>query len=89
MSSCQIHWLQMDLLYQNQIYTSTCLYSKDSLLPHGIVFVDCNLQQSLYGLKQGPRAWFEKTQQTLQLDGFQQSKYDLSFVFRHTSHGIT
>lgn len=49
----------------------------------------CRLRQSLYGLKQGPRAWIEKTQKTLQLYGFQQSKYDLSLEFRRTSHGIT
>ena len=47
------------------------------------------LCRSLYGLKQSPRAWFEKFQDALlQLD-FHPSPYDLSMFLHHAPIGIT
>jgi hypothetical protein len=43
------------------------------------------LKRSLYGLKQVPRAWFEKFRTTLM---FTQSQYDSSLFFRKTALGI-
>ena len=44
----------------------------------------CKLKRSLYGLKQSPRAWFEKFRSTLLCFSFTQGQYDSS-LFVHTS----
>ena len=47
----------------------------------------CKLKRSLYGLKQSPRAWFDKFRSTLLQFSFEQSKYDSSLFLRKTSTG--
>ena len=39
---------------------------------------DCRLRKSLYGLKQSPRAWFDKFSQAVEEFGMQKSKFDHS-----------
>jgi Reverse transcriptase (RNA-dependent DNA polymerase) len=43
----------------------------------------CLLKKSLYSLKQVPRAWFEKLQESLLHLGFQPSNYDPSLFLSH------
>lgn len=51
----------------------------DTSMPHHV----CNLRTSLYGVKQAPRAWFDKLFQVLHTFGFVQSSLDASlFVFK-------
>ena len=45
----------------------------------------CRLKRSLYGLKQVPRAWFEKFRTTLLDFTFTQSQFDSSLFFRKTN----
>jgi hypothetical protein len=52
--------------------------------PHNI----CKLRRSLYGLKQTPRAWFEKFRNTLLSFTFTQSQYDSSLFFHTSASGI-
>lgn len=49
----------------------------------------CKLERALYGLKQVPRAWFEKLAATLYKFGFAQSKCDSSLFMRVTRTNIT
>ena len=43
----------------------------------------CHLQKSLYGLKQSPRAWFDKFNQTIETFGMQKSKSDHSVFYKN------
>nr|GEX21404.1 ribonuclease H-like domain-containing protein [Tanacetum cinerariifolium] len=54
--------------------------------PHHHPEYVCHLQRSLYGVKQGPRAWFQRFASFVTQIGFQHSKTDTSlFVFHHGS----
>ena len=44
----------------------------------------CKLNKSLYGLKQVPRAWFEKLHQALGTLGFSSTKSDQSLFIKIT-----
>ncbi|XP_058742208.1 uncharacterized mitochondrial protein AtMg00810-like [Vicia villosa] len=48
----------------------------------------CKLNRSLYGLRQAPRAWFEKFRSTLIGFSFTQSHYDTSLFIHRTDVGI-
>jgi Reverse transcriptase (RNA-dependent DNA polymerase) len=48
----------------------------------------CLLSKSLYGLKQSPRAWFQKLSQSLLEFGFIASNYDPSLFLCHTNGQI-
>ena len=48
----------------------------------------CKLNRSLYGLRQAPRAWYDRLKSTLCTWGFQNSKMDSSLFTLHTSSGI-
>ncbi|CAL1362807.1 unnamed protein product [Linum trigynum] len=48
----------------------------------------CRLRRSLSGLKQAPRAWFEKFQSTVLALGFRQSNNDPSLFLRSSSAGL-
>ena len=47
----------------------------------------CRLQKSLYGLKQSPRAWFDKFNQAIAF-GMQKSKSDHYVFYKDSSYGI-
>ena len=46
----------------------------------------CKLKKSLYGLKQSPRAWFERFTHSMLKYGFKQSQGDHTLFIRHSSH---
>ena len=45
----------------------------------------CRLRKSLYGLKQSPRAWFDKFSQAVEEFGMQKSKSDHSVFYRNAN----
>ena len=45
----------------------------------------CKLQKSLYGLKQSPRAWFDRFTKVLKLDGYTQSQADHTMFVKHST----
>ena len=47
----------------------------------------CLLQKSLYGLKQSPRAWFDRFSQAMIRYGFRQSQGDHTLFIKHSSQG--
>ncbi|CAN1180130.1 Copia protein, partial [Linum perenne] len=47
----------------------------------------CYLQKSLYGLKQSPRAWFERFGKAIARFGYTQSQTDHTMFFKHFDHG--
>ncbi|EXB62181.1 hypothetical protein L484_017568 [Morus notabilis] len=47
----------------------------------------CRLRKSLYGLKQSPRAWFDKFTRVLKQDGYLQSQADHTLFFKHFTNG--
>ena len=47
----------------------------------------CKLKKSLYGLKQSPRAWFEKFTRSVCSKGFHQSQGDHTLFFKHGDNG--
>ena len=49
----------------------------------------CRLRKSLYGLKQSPRAWYERFTQTMLKNGFKQSQVDHTLFIKHSSQGKT
>ncbi|XP_016164535.1 uncharacterized protein LOC107607060 [Arachis ipaensis] len=49
----------------------------------------CQLQRSLYGLKQALRAWFTKLKHTLHLFGFQNTKSDTTLFTKFTAISAT
>ncbi|KAK6162888.1 hypothetical protein DH2020_002729 [Rehmannia glutinosa] len=52
---------------------------------HGKV---CHLRKSLYGLKQSPRAWFDRFSQIILKYGLLRCKSDHSVFYRRSEHGI-
>lgn len=58
-------------------------------LPSSSKNMICKLCWFLYGLKQTPKAWFDKFWSTLLSAGFRQSQYDPSPFLWKTSRGIT
>lgn len=60
--------------------TFSCINLRALLIdPLRLDFV-CKFNKSLYGLKQGPRAWFEKLHNALVSFGFASTKFD-QFLF--------
>ena len=55
--------------------------------PGGIGKV-CRLRKSLYGLKQSPRAWFDKFNQLVETFDMQKSKSDHFVFYKNSSYGI-
>ena len=47
----------------------------------------CKLQKSLYGLKQSPRAWFERFAQFIKKLGYSQCQSDHTLLVKHSSEG--
>ena len=47
----------------------------------------CKLKKSLYGLKQSPRAWFEKFTQFVKSQGYSQRQGDHTMYFKHSQDG--
>ena len=48
----------------------------------------CSHRKSLYGLKQGPHAWFDKFSQVIEKFSMQKSKSDHSIFYRNSEAGI-
>ena len=48
----------------------------------------CHLRKSIYGLKQSPRAWFDKFSSTVVSHGMTRSQADHSVFFKRTTSGI-
>uniref|UniRef100_A0A5B6ZV70 Integrase catalytic domain-containing protein n=1 Tax=Davidia involucrata TaxID=16924 RepID=A0A5B6ZV70_DAVIN len=48
----------------------------------------CHLRKSIYGLKQSPRAWFDKFSKVVVTHGMTRSQADHSVFFKKTSTGI-
>ena len=47
----------------------------------------CRLKKSLYGLKQSPRAWFERFEKIVTSYGFLQSQADHTIFYKHSKDG--
>ena len=46
----------------------------------------CRLKKTIYGLKQSPRAWFEKFSQVVMTGGFQRCVVDHSVFYKKTTN---
>ena len=44
----------------------------------------CRLKKSLYGLKQSPRAWFEKFTRSVKNQGYHQTQTDHTMFVKHS-----
>lgn len=49
----------------------------------------CQLRKSLYGLKQSPRAWFDKFTSSMKAFGYQQSSSDHTLFMKHNEGKLT
>ena len=47
----------------------------------------CRLRKSLYGLKQSPRAWFERFGKVVKSHGYSQSQADHTMFYKHSNEG--
>lgn len=47
----------------------------------------CKLKKSLYGLKQSPRAWFDRFARVLNDQGYQQEQSDHTIFFQRSENG--
>ncbi|KAL5777605.1 hypothetical protein ACOSP7_010531 [Xanthoceras sorbifolium] len=47
----------------------------------------CKLRKSLYGLKQSPRAWFERFGNVVKTCGYSQSQADHTMFYKHSKEG--
>ena len=47
----------------------------------------CKLKKSLYGLKQSPRAWFERFGKVINHYGYTQSQADHTMFYKHSDEG--
>lgn len=47
----------------------------------------CKLKKSLYGLKQSPRAWFERFTQSIKRQGYVQAQSDHTMFIKHSDDG--
>lgn len=47
----------------------------------------CKLKKSLYGLKQSPRAWFERFGKVIKHNGYTQSQADHTMFYKHSKEG--
>ena len=47
----------------------------------------CKLKKSLYGLKQSPRAWFDKFAKSVKTFGYDQGQTDHTLFFKHQEKG--
>lgn len=56
-------------------------------LDRGNVNIVCKLKQSLYGLKQLPRAWFHRFARIIQIIGYQQGQLDHTLFFKQREDG--
>ena len=47
----------------------------------------CRLKKSLYGLKQSPRAWFDRFTSAIKKVGYNKRQSDHMMFFKHSSNG--
>jgi hypothetical protein len=48
----------------------------------------CKLKKSLYGLKEGPRAWYSRLDKYLQQEGFRKGSADINLYIKVTQDNI-
>ena len=46
----------------------------------------CKLKRALYGLRQSPRAWFERFEKAVTSYGYSQSQADYTMFYKHTGN---
>lgn len=73
-----------DYLHEEVFMTQPPGFIDEKYLTH-----ECLLQKSFYGLKQSPRAWFQRLSSLVHEIGFTGSKADLSLFYRFTVTDIT
>ncbi|MCO5592969.1 hypothetical protein L7F22_046973 [Adiantum nelumboides] len=59
-----------------------CMQQPEGYIVAGKESMVCKLNKSLYGLKQVPRAWYEKIDDHLQSQGFQRSNVDHTLYYK-------
>ena len=77
---CLLRFQQLSLIFPLP-FVKVCVAQGES---SGLV---CRLHKSLYGLKQSPRAWFEKFSSVVQQFGMSYSEVHHSVFSRHSSAG--
>ena len=68
---------------EEEVFTSLSPGFEGKLGPNKV----CKLKKSLYGLKQSPRAWFERFGSVVKRCGYYQSQADHNMFYKHNRQG--
>lgn len=90
--AANLDWLLQQLVIKNVFLKGKLEEEVYMIIPLGYCKVNernkvCKLKKSLYGLKQLPRAWFNKFAQMLNKLGYQQRKSNHNMFFRQLDDG--
>ena len=78
----KIHQMDVKTAFLNGIiHEEVYVEQPQSLEIHGRESHVCRLKKALYGLKEGPRAWYSRIDSYLLLMGFQKSEADSNLYF--------